>query len=250
MFGFRPTLSHCLAVLIGAMAVASLEATPLDYSSVPGSSIRFDGHSHFQFSSNGPDFEITSGGAAAGLLGSISGLFSIGNVTTEYGLSTAPVSGSGIFTINDGAGFTLSGNLTWVSIAQFGAGDYLNTSGSVNLTDITYAGSVADLQTLAASPARATDVLSFQFAPARTLASLKSSAATTSFSGSIQPAPDAGSALILLGLGLGGLLALSLTDDRSHSAGVGASSIACRNPLHSSSSENINPSSDHLKPQL
>jgi hypothetical protein len=147
----------------------------------------------------------------------MTGTFTIGTITSTIipglgTMSTASVSGSGTFVIHDGA-FALSGMLTWVDIVQFGAGAALNTTGTVNLTGVTYSGSNLDLQSLAAAGS-GSNVLSFQFAPTVTLDQLANGpgAQKTSFSGSVEyegpGVPDGGSTLILLGSTLAGIAAI------------------------------------------
>jgi hypothetical protein len=192
-------------LLLGAVALAMIPGlatanTDIGYSNIGGSSIGFDGSGNFTVGT----FDITSG-SAIGLLGNVSGSFSIGPITTMFGMSSASVSGSGILTITDGS-HVLTGNLSWVDIVQIGTIGGLNMQGTVNLTGITYNGSNADLAALAAAGS-ATDVLSFQFTSGTTLSSLATSAQTSSFSGGISASsvPDGGATVALLGFGLVGI---------------------------------------------
>jgi len=186
------------ALALPAFDAAALE---IDYSSTVGSFIHFDGLSHFNFTPALNSFHITSG-TAAGLLGDMNGTYTIGSVTTFFGVSTASVSGSGSLVIHDGA-FDLTGTLVWANIVQVGAGDTLNVTATVNLTGITYGGSNADLLVLANAGA-GTDVLTFQFGSTVALSTLKNSVNQTSFSGTIA-APDGGLTVASLGLALVGI---------------------------------------------
>jgi hypothetical protein len=192
------------AFFVGAFlaSAANLQALTIDYSSSAGSSIAFDGLGNFSFAPS-DSFQVTSG-SASGLLGEITGTYSIGAITTVGIVSSASVTGTGSFIIHDGAS-TLSATLNWVDILQVGAGGALNDSGVVNLTGITYNGSNADLLALA-SAGSAGNVLSFQFIPAASLTDLVNSPNVTSFSGSLSTSvPDGGATVALLGFALVGL---------------------------------------------
>src|SRR5215831_16090516 len=188
-----------------AFASNSAWALQVDYSNTTGSSISFDGSGNFSFSPASDSFSVTSG-SAAGLLGDISGTFTIGSITTSGVQSSAPVSGSGELVIHDGAS-NFKATLQWVDIVQLGTGSTLNDLGTVNLTGISYGGSNADLLALA-NAGSGINVLTFQFAPAVSLSDLANSAHSTSFSGSIftpEVVPDGGMTATLLGLALSGL---------------------------------------------
>lgn len=195
------------AAVMFSPARADPVAYTLDYASVSGAAIRFDGHSHFTFTPAAGSFQITSAGAAYGLLGEMTGTYAIGTVTTAGVFSSAPVTGEGRLIIHDGVGSDLTGTLRWADIVQVGAGDFLNTSGTLNLTAIAYPGSNPLLLALASAPGTATDVLSFQFAPARPLAKLKTAPASASFSGVIEAArivADGGSIAVMAGAAIAG----------------------------------------------
>jgi len=183
-------------------AATSVEALQIDYANTVGSSINFDGLGNFSFAPLGDNFAVT-GGSAAGLLGEITGTYSIGAITTIGIVSSAPVTGSGLFVIHDGSA-TLSATLNWVDILQVGAGNILNDSGVVSLTGITYGGSNPDLLALA-SAGSAANVLTFQFIPPVSLSTLAGSPNATSFSGSISTVPDGGATVALLGFVLVGV---------------------------------------------
>jgi hypothetical protein len=203
-----------VTLLLGA-AIALTTTTPanpiqvtLDYSNTVGSYISFDGQSHFSFSTPTDSLKITSAGDAIGLLGDISGVYTIGTVTTIGGMSTASVSGTGQFIVHDGLGSDLTGSLVWQDIMQIGTGDFLNTSGSLNLTNLAYSGTNVSLRQLAVMPGTATDVLSFQFASGTKLATLKNTALKTSFSGEISAArtPDVADTAVLAGTAIAFLI--------------------------------------------
>jgi hypothetical protein len=173
-----------------ALLVFSLtsRAALFDYSSSVGSGIYFDGLGNFTLNPTVNNFKITSG-SAAGLFGEMTGTFAIGTITTADGASTAPVSGTGTLVIHDGVN-DFTATLVWLDITQIGVGDFLNTSGTVNLTSIVYGGSNPDLVALKAAGSAIND-FSFQFVPSVALSDLKTGAYATSFSGtmSANPAP-------------------------------------------------------------
>jgi hypothetical protein len=199
-------IAALLAVGTALLAWNTTRANEIDYSNVTGASINFNGNSTFNFATtdlSGNMFRITTVGPAQNLLGSIGGTFTIGTVTTVGGLSTAPVSGSGLLTIHDGLSNDLTGTVSWLDMQQAGTGDSLNINGQLNLTNITYSGLNTTLLQIANSHS-ANDTLSFQFSSAVTLAQLKTTVQATSFSGSIS-APDGGTTVMLLGFALSGL---------------------------------------------
>lgn len=205
-----------MAITAITLAIAPIgRASPieidLNYANTSKSSIQFDGKSHFTFTPTHNDFDIIAGGSAAGLLGDLSGTFTIGAVTTVGKVSSAPVTGTGSFVIHDGFGFDLVASVSWLNIVQVGSGDGLNTTGAVNVTGISYSGANSTLLLLAKTPSTASDALAFQFLPAKTLSALKTSKSSTSFNGTIyaERVPDTGTAMALVGIGLLGLGVLS-----------------------------------------
>lgn len=202
--------------LASVASINSVHGSGFNYSCTVGSSITFPGDQTFSFSPVTNNFQVTSG-TASGLLGEMTGTFTIGTITTTIipgigTMQTASVTGSGTFVIHDGA-FTLSAVLTWVDVAQFGSGAFLNTTGTVSLSGVTYNGSNADLLALATAGSGA-NVLSFQFAPTVTLDQLRDGPGVqkTSFSGSADfpsgAVSDGGSTFILLGFAVAGIAAL------------------------------------------
>jgi hypothetical protein len=181
-----------LSVVFLSVTEARANSIGIDFSNLAGAAIKFDGLSHFTFQDSattcctGRDFQITSESGLSslvGMRGNLSGTFTIGAVTTIGALSTAPVSGSGTFSIWDGSS-SFAGSLQWLDITQFGTGDLLNTSGSINLTSFTYTGSNTDLQQLAGS-SEGVLTLSFQFGSVVSLQTLKTTVKSTSYSGSL-----------------------------------------------------------------
>lgn len=212
MDAFLPKLSIVAAVVAACANVPLAHANPIeitvDYSNTTGATIYFDGASHFSFAPSFDNLKITAGTGAVGLLGEMTGTYTVGTVSKVGTMSSAPVNGSGMLVIHDGAGYDMSGNLTWVNIVQIGTSDFLNTSGNLNLTNISYHGTNSVLSLLAATPSNASDVLSFQFTPAKSLSTLKSTKTRTSFSGSIHATrivPEHADSLLLLGLALAAL---------------------------------------------
>ncbi len=181
--------------------------------------------SEIQFS--GPTFTITGGanqwligpttggtGSANGLYGNFSGgPWSIGAITTTTPVvgvteEDAPVTtAGGTLTINDGAGYLLTGTVNWMQVQTINSGGSLNASALVNVTALAYSGLNADLLTLAQGDGSVT--LAFQFAPGEDLTTLISGGGpySTSYNGSITsvPVPEAttmiAGALLLLPFG-------------------------------------------------
>lgn len=204
----KSTLNRVLSFIAlgAALCTYTAKADVVNYASTLGSSINFDGAGNFSFAPADNNLQITLDGTATGLLGYVSGTYSIGAITPlpPFG-ATAPVTGTGTFVIHDGALNDLVGNLVWVEITQLGAGDLLNINGVLNLTGITYSGANPTLQKMAAA-GNLENVLTFQFTPAVPLSGLKTAVHSTSFSGSIA-VPDGGTTVLLLGLALAGLAA-------------------------------------------
>ena len=191
------------------MATSAAHAVSFDFSSVPGAALVFNGNSTFQFNEpvagTSPDFVITGPvfpipSTSIGLTGNIGGLFTIGAVTSNGGVETANVTGTGSFSINDGLN-TLNATLTWVNASTVGTFGGFNFTGAINLTGITYTGVNPELEKLRDAGAGIATV-SFQFTSATSLSTLKSNSLSTSYSGSVTSAPDGGSAIALLGMGL------------------------------------------------
>ena len=170
------------------------------------SAIHFPGNHTFSFTPNTNNFQVASG-SAAGALGEITGTFTIGTITQPFpGFSTASVTGTGTFVIHDGMGNNLTATLTWGNISQIGNHGFLNITGDVNLSNITYAGINPDLVALK-NAGSGSNVLDYTFNPARSLSVLRNGPGShdTSFSGTISTVPDGGTTVVLLGIALAGV---------------------------------------------
>jgi hypothetical protein len=186
-----------VAAVALALFTANINAQSFDYISTVGSEIVFLGDATFHFSPGADNFRVTSG-TATGLLGDITGIFTIGTITIINGVSTAPVTGSGGFVIHDGA-FNLTATLTWIDITQVGTGGGLNLNTAINLTGITYGGVNPDLVALA-SAGQGISALTFQFTPAVSLTTLRGGPGphSTSFSGSVAAVPEPASTVLVV----------------------------------------------------
>jgi hypothetical protein len=193
------------AVLFGLAAVAQTAMADnigLTFSSIPGGAIDFKNETfYFSPATSAPNFWITDSNSllkdSIGDFGKLSGgPFTIGAITTvgtgATAQSTAMVTGTGSLTISDGTD-TLSAQLQWDEIKQQGTAGNLNDQGVVNLSNITYSGSSADLLALENSVDQ-TAVLSFSFTPYKSLETLKSTTSLihTGFAGSISSLPEPG----------------------------------------------------------
>ncbi len=142
-----------------------------------------------------PNHRFESGTPAIGLLGTITGTWTLGTINGF----TAPVTGSGTLSISDGSGHSLTGTLSWANTDEVGATGALNYLAGANLTAFSYTGSNPALITLA-NQGSAVDVLTFQFPQAESLADLKAGGLSSSFSGSINPAAAPEPRTIALGV--------------------------------------------------
>jgi hypothetical protein len=213
-----------IVALVGLASSAVVsQAQGLNFSSSPGSTIQFNGGAQsFQFNSstfsgfgnvyNGTQWFVGSEnggtGSAIGLFGSVgNGPFSYGPITVAGPEQSALLLGPlGALDIKDGLGFDVTGNVDWVQINTFNFSGALNAALVVNISDLSYAGSNADLQSLVAGGSGQV-TLTFQFSPGETLSQLSSGSSpfTTSYSGSISPTPEPTTVGLLL-LGLGGVI--------------------------------------------
>jgi hypothetical protein len=201
---------NTILAVVGAGAMMALPAgaqgISLNFSSTPGSTIQFNGSSDsFQFNAStstlfggvfaGSQWLIGSetggNGSALGLLGGVNGgPFTYGPITTTGTEQSAPVTGPfGALVISSSSG-NLTGEVNWAEIETFNFSGALNASLVVNVTDLTYTGSNADLLKLASEGSGSMN-LSFQFSPGETLTQLSTgnSPFTTSYSGSISASP-------------------------------------------------------------
>lgn len=197
-------------LLLLALTFQARAAITLNFQGLDGTVINFTTNSTFNFTStNGYQFSISSvtGGVgdSVGNNGFLSpgGPFAIGAITISGGLQTAPVTGTSTLHITDNATLDLTGTIDWVNIATISVAGVLNLNGQVNLTAITYSGTNSDLTALAAAGS-GTDVVTFQFVPAKTLTQLTTTGGQTSYSGSITAVPEPSTwMLIAMGSGLG-----------------------------------------------
>ena len=205
--GFR----SCVVALLGLLCLSfPAKAITLNFQGLDGTVINFATNSTFGFTStNGYQFSISSVqggvGSSVGLNGFLSpgGPFLIGPITITGGLQSAPVTGTSTLHITDNATLDLTGTINWVNIATISVAGVLNLNGQVNLTAITYSGANSDLNALAAAGS-GTDVVTFQFVPAKTLTQLTTTGGQTSYSGSITSVPEPGTwVLVAMGTGLG-----------------------------------------------
>ncbi len=198
--------TFCLA-FISSQAVLA-DPVSFNFSSVGNAQIVFDGSGGFHFvnstsTSAGYGFQIGLGPASlTGLLGEITGNYSVGAILSSGGTETATVTGSGLFRIYDGAQW-FTADVQWVNISTTGTGSTLNSTATVNLLNFSYSGSNAGLLQLLGDGSGVVTI-TFQFNPARTLATLKAEGGSNSYSGAVAsvPVPEPGT-LVLLLLGLG-----------------------------------------------
>lgn len=192
-------------MMVAAMAAfvgfnTNAKAVSFDYASDVGGMIDFLGNGQFTFTPPLLNFVVTSG-SAAGRFGEIDGTFTIGTIVGN----TAPVTGTGTFSIIDGTHLFTS-TLNWVDIGVLGAVGGLNFTANINLTDISYSGSNPDLLALK-NNGSGVNTLSFQFPTAYSLEYLSTHRVENSFSGTVASAgvPDGGATVALLGLSLVGI---------------------------------------------
>ncbi len=210
------------ALISSAGGVLAQNTLQLDFAALPGSTINFNfSQQDFFFSSSssetvspGSQWVITDeqyngalvNGPSVGLDGSITptggaAAFSYGAVTAGPMTYSANVIGpSGLLSIGDSNGGTLTGTVDFIDVSSYGKIGALNATAQINLRDVVYSGTNPDLQFLTANAPGTLD-MSFQ------AILLGSSSLSTSYSGSILVAavPEPSSMLMS---SLGGLGAL------------------------------------------
>jgi hypothetical protein len=216
-----------LALTMGTVGRAS--ALTLDFSSVAGSTIAFDGTGNFDFLNTGTyDFEVTN---SSGLHGNLAGTFAIESISSQtvqgIVIQTATVTGSGTFSIYDGAN-TLVATLTWPDIISlkyntaYSTGT-LNFGTTPNLVVTEYTGSNSDLQFLVDN-SPATITLTFTFLgqnAGKSLSDLMVNPGAASYAGNISadftafPVPVPAT-LLLLSSGLVALVGLRYRKKRKN----------------------------------
>ena len=158
----------------------------------------------FSNANDGYDFQIagSSDPGLVGLKGNIGGLFQIQQVNVVGAAQTADVTGTGTFSIFDGTN-TLTADLSLLTVGTLGAGLALNLNGAPNLSNFSYSGSNATLQSFVTSPDAAI-ALSAQFIPPKSLTALTAAGAVNSsvYSGTIAATVPEPSSYLLLAAGL------------------------------------------------
>ncbi len=191
--------------LLPAFSGLAFADVSLQFASYGSANLTFEGTGDkiiFSPDSNGYDFQISQASIAGldGLFGKIDGTFIIGTPLVTGSLQTAPVVGMGTLSIYDGNGSFLTANVWWKDALTVGAVGALNPDDVTNVANISYAGSNAALQALAAN-ATGSDVVSFQFTPPESLNQLTTDGAvnTATYSGSITAVPEPTSYALAIG---------------------------------------------------
>lgn len=205
------TLSFAVTVALGLLASQSAQAITLDFSANVGSQIQFVGNGTTTSISliggaGGHNFQITSesggDGSGLGVQGDITGggfsyttPIAVSGPTQTANLAT--VAGTQLH-LGPAGGATLTADLTGVNISTTGNNGGTNFTGTVNLANITYAGTNADLLAFkneATAPGNGgVAALSFQFSGPTSLTQLLGPGAhLTSYSGTVSVTPEPGS---------------------------------------------------------
>jgi hypothetical protein len=218
---------RAILALVVTSSVACIEhtrAVQFDISGVHGTQIVFTGAGNLlaQVSFTGlGQFQIDhvagGTGSAAGYLGAISGVWTLGPpipLTVDPLLETARITGAGTLSIFDGTD-ELTATLEWVEGRSRKAVQSVGKLGAPgNLTGVSYAGVDPDLLAYA-NALRTSAFLTYSFLPGQGFEDLVlSGTRITTFSAKLvaatgNPVPDAAATSALLGLGLLSLAALS-----------------------------------------
>jgi hypothetical protein len=221
----RLILPALLAVALpGVERQAHATYINLGFAASPGANLQFNGNDpgagqtgSFSFLNNGSGNAIMIVGSdgtgdSTGTMGTISGSFNIGAITTSGSTQSAPVTGTGTISIADGSGGFLTGTIDWLNISTFGGSiGGLNTAALVNLSNISYSGSSLQDFLDFGSNSGGEATLQFVFSTPRSLTQLTQNGTTTNalaFSGSLSNAPVPSSAIMILSLcplGLAGM---------------------------------------------
>jgi hypothetical protein len=217
------TLTAVAAAGLTFSAVPSYAILTLDFSSVVGSTLQFNGAaSTFQFNAGvgGNQWDIIAesgtpppGNTALGLFGKVTpnvgGTYSYGPITTSGIDQFANVLGPlGTLSINDGAGFNLTGTVNWMQVTTHEFVGGINASLLVNLTGLAYLGNNLDLKRTVTegTPLGGAIDVAFTFNPGKTLSDLTAGAGPymTAYSGALsvpEPTTMVAGALLLLPFG-------------------------------------------------
>ena len=204
----------CGLFLAGAVAQKA-EAIVIDIAAVPGAKVQFVGTGNtFSFLNgySGEGFTITDtdgSDTSVGFLGKITGVFTIGAITTSGPVQTAPVTGAGVLSINDGT-VDLTADIDMVSIFSLGATGATNAATVANVSNFVYTGTNVDLLAWVAGIGPS-GTITYQFDAPHTLTNLTTDGNlnTTSYSGTLaNHVPEGGSSAAILGLGLLGVVGL------------------------------------------
>lgn len=199
------------AAVVATQNRAEATFISLGFAKTAGGQLQFNGNDpgvgqtgSFTFLNDGMGNNImlvgsTGTGDSFGLMGSISGTFNIGSISTMGPIESASVSGTGSFSISDGSGGFLTGTLEWIGIETFGAAGSLNTQALVNLSNIAYSGNtIQDFIDFASNPVGTSTL---QFSASGPLTTLTQNGSTTnalSFSGTLSGTPAPSAAVMLL----------------------------------------------------
>ena len=205
---FTTTKSTLTSLALGAALFAAglpaADALTLDFSAIPGSSIKFTGKDNTVSFPSDPSssrgFQITNSdgfGDSVDLYGAISGSFTLGAITTTPtpagDLQSANIiSSSGTLSIWDTDGKRFSADLTFATISTLGRTGGLDAADTgLNLTNFSYAGNNKDLRALLHAGV-GTQAVTFQFdTNGKNLNFLTTNGTetTTSYSGTINAVP-------------------------------------------------------------